>query len=413
MEFKRKQRVLRNKFWFRIIICILSLLGIAFYLLYKINTSLWSIIIGVCGSALVWSLVELVDFIIQTHYQYESERNTFFGIISNHFCKMKTIIRENDNEIPMHDLKKIVNELYDETNKFIFSSNIYPISKEFEMCSNYIERMYWKFYSCCTGIYENCEEKTEYYKKLYDAILLVKEDQELTSKRFFDGLSSQKRINEMIDIELSFEKYNLPENLLKQDITGNIKECFTVPGNIRKTTTFIPDLDFQNFYISGKSNALFVCICLLFRKIRTNRIKLDGLNGGKNKLKDFFQSQKWERICNTINKIVAVIVPILMVIMYLLLAFGSSNGLKNYTNSFVYVSLIMSVLLFPFSLSKKLNTYAQKYSWFCLIIVIFLSFCYAAVRVQCFPNVKQFEDFLTAIMILFSYLVLINKKKKS
>ena len=36
MELKRKQNVLRNKFWFRVVICLCSLLGSALYLAFKI-----------------------------------------------------------------------------------------------------------------------------------------------------------------------------------------------------------------------------------------------------------------------------------------------------------------------------------------------------------------------------------------
>ncbi len=42
----------------------------------------------------------------------------------------------------------------------------------------------------------------------------------------------------MTDIELNFEKYTLPQDLIKDDILWNIKDIFIVPGNIHKTTTY-------------------------------------------------------------------------------------------------------------------------------------------------------------------------------
>lgn len=126
MEFKRKQNVLRHKLGFRVAVCIVSLIGTLLYLRFNDNTSLWGMLVGLSGSALVWSLVELFDFFIQTFFQFESERNAFFGITIEYLCKMKNIIRENDKEIPMHDLRKILEELYDKMNEFVFDSNIYP-----------------------------------------------------------------------------------------------------------------------------------------------------------------------------------------------------------------------------------------------------------------------------------------------
>ena len=410
MELKRKQNVLRNKFWFRVVICLCSLLGSALYLAFKSSTELWTIITGVCGSALVWSLVELVDFFVQTHYQYESERNTFFGIVTNHFSKMKNIIRANDKEIPMHDLREIVRSFYDETNNFIFNSNVYPISAEFNKCCNYIERMYWKFDACCIGIHDECEERTEYYEKLFNALLLVKEETEDTSKRFFDGFFSEKSNYEMTNIEFSFEKYELPNNLVDDDITGNIKEVFIIPGNVRKTTTFIPDLDFREFYNSRKSNALFICLCLLFRKVNSN-ISNSFLRRFFTNTKRLFKKVKWNKISKVFDILAMIIAPILLIVTFLLIAFGSSNEFDQYKNIFVYISFAMSALLLPLSISKRLKIDAQKHSWFYMIIAIFLSFGYAALRVNLFPKALQFEDFLTALVILASYFILFIDKR--
>lgn len=72
MEFKRKQTVLRQKFWFRFAVCAASIISGFLYLILNDNTSFWGMIVGICGSALVWSLVELFDFFIHTFYQYES-----------------------------------------------------------------------------------------------------------------------------------------------------------------------------------------------------------------------------------------------------------------------------------------------------------------------------------------------------
>lgn len=268
MEFKRKQKVLRQKFCFRVIVCVLSLIVSVIYLKCNDNiNNLWSVIIGVSGSALVWSLVELVDFFVNTFYQYESERNILFGFVFEYFGKIKQVIRANiDNEIPMHEIKKYINELYDEVNNFIFSNSIYPISIEFYKCSNYIERMYWKFDACCQRIYDECEEKNDLYYKLYDSIIKEENKKEKSSKRFFEGIFIEKALSNITNIELSFDKFELSESIAKEVVVGKIGETFTVPENERTIIMFIPDIEFFELNKNSKMNAFKVVIGLIFRK---------------------------------------------------------------------------------------------------------------------------------------------------
>lgn len=414
MEFKRKQNVLRQRFGFRFIVCLASLIGSGLYLMCE-NTSepLWGVILGLCGSALVWALVELFDFFIQTNHQYESERNAFWGFTMDYFRKMKTIIRTDVNNISMHELHTIICNLYEELNKFVFESNIYSISKEFEMCSNYIERMYWKFDACCPGIYDDCEERDECYQKLYDALILEKEEQESTSKRFFDGFFLQKSAAQMMDIELSFEQYHIPENMMDYGVVGNISDNFTVPGNIRKTKTFIPDLRFLELYKNNKPNAVFTCIRLLFRHVK---VSMDKANVEKKtiikRIIAFTKNEKVKKWAKRISSAIMVVVSGYIAVIYLLVAFGSALNIENYLTPFVYVSFILSALILLVSKLEKLKEYVKSNREYCLIIAVFLSFVYAALRVQLWPNVFQYEDFGTALLILASYCDLVFIKTK-
>lgn len=413
MEFKRKQSVLRKRFGFRLLICCASLLGSVLYLACDNKAEpIWGVVLGLCGSALVWALVELFDFVIQTHHQYESERNACWGFVMDHFRDMKKIIRADTDNIPMHELRKIVNALYNELNKFVFSSNVYSLSKEFEMCSNYIERMYWKFDACCAGIKDECEEQDSYYKKLYNALLLDKEEKEATSKRFFDGFFLQKSGAKMTDLDLSFERYDLPENMVNYEVVGNISDEFTVPGNIRKTTTFIPDLKFIELYEKKKTYALFCCLCLLFRKVKVSAEEVNDRKPLKQRVRNFLQREKVKNWGKRISGAIMIGVSFYIAIVYLLVAVGSSLKMYNYLAPFVYVSFALSALVLLISTSKRLNRYVKNNRWYCLIIAIFLSFSYAALRNQLWPNVFQYEDIGTALLILASYAILVFEKDK-
>ena len=129
------------------------------------------------------------------------------------------------------------------------------------------------------------------------------------------------------------------------------------------------------------------------------------------RIREYLHSDDWRVVERKIDKVIMVVAPILMITTYLLVAFGSSLKFDNYINVFVYVSLVMSLLLFIMSVSLSLKSFAQRHKGACLVIAIFLSFGYAALRVKYFPELLQFEDLGTALLILGSYFVLFNEKK--
>ena len=112
MELKRKQGVLRKRFGFRLLVCLASIIGSVVYLIHDdVSKPIWGVILGLCGSALVWALVELFDFVIQTHHQYESERNVFWGFVLDYFRMMKekqlpTAKRRKQNLCPTRALSE-------------------------------------------------------------------------------------------------------------------------------------------------------------------------------------------------------------------------------------------------------------------------------------------------------------------
>ena len=413
MELKRKQGVLRKRFGFRLLVCLASIIGSVVYLIYDdVSKPIWGVILGLCGSALVWALVELFDFVIQTHHQYESERNAFWGFVLDHFRMMKDEIRADVDNIPMHELHRIVKDLYGELNKFVFSSNVYSVSREFEMCSNYLERMYWKFDSCCHEINDEYEDRDEYYKKLYDALLLKKEEKEATSKHFFDGFFVQKSAAKMADVELSFEQYKLPENMVDYGVVGNISDEFVIPGNIRKTTTFIPDLRFLELRNQNNCSALYCCLCLLLRRVK---VSMDVVHKKTvfERILAFTKTEKYKIWEKRITGAMMVGVSVHIAVVYLLFAIGSSLKEEKCLTPFVYVSFALSTLILAISVIKKWKGYVKQNRGYCLIVAIFLSFVYAALRLKYWPGMWQYEDLGTALVILASYLVMVFEKDKT
>lgn len=267
MELKRKQRALRQKFWFRVGVCAVSLAGVVLYLGLNNDSALWGTVIGICGSALVWALVEIFDFFIQTAYQYESERNMFWRIKSECFGKMKTIIRQSPNEIPMHDINTCAVELYDRTNEFIFSASVYPISCEFEKCTNYIERMFWKFDACCSKMFRSEAEKSLNYRKMHESLIEKTNDNASSVQDFFDLAAFMESLSETTDIPLCFEKYTIPAELFEDGPIGNLGESFSLFENVRTLTTFKPDKDFWPLFSKKHANTFCTVSRLIFRKV--------------------------------------------------------------------------------------------------------------------------------------------------
>lgn len=105
---------------------------------------------------------------------------------------------------------------------------------------------------------------------------------------------------------------------------------------------------------------------------------------------------------------------ILMIVLFIVFSIASSLGISNYLKPFVYISFVMSLNVLLVSTIKDLKSFAQKNRSFSVITGLFFSLLYAAIRIKIFPNVFQYEDIGTAIIIIVSFIdILVEKTKKS
>lgn len=147
MKQTRDQRVLCQRFLFRLLVLLFSVAGCILYGNFNnYSPTVWAIILGLSGSALVWSFVELFDFFIETYRQFTNERSQFFIMTEVHWSQLRSIFRSDISveELPWEKIADIVDDLYSKTASFPFQGGIYSISKEFESAVDYITRMYWK-----------------------------------------------------------------------------------------------------------------------------------------------------------------------------------------------------------------------------------------------------------------------------
>lgn len=271
MEQTRNQKVLRQRFLFRVIIMVLS--GICCILYGFFNSccpAFWGVILGLSGSALVWSFVELFDFFIETYQQFTNERCQFFIMTEHHWSQLRSIFRTEVNieKIPWDKVSELVDNLYSETAAFPFQGGVYAISKEFETAATYITRLYWKTH----GYIHSREKKNtrEYWEPFYKTfVFLTSEVAKEPAKTFTDF----SRINDQIDalrkIDISFLDFNHPKGMVYHDELGDLGESISIPSGEMQYKTFKPAYNFhQKFHEKFPHGAFFTIASLMLRRIK-------------------------------------------------------------------------------------------------------------------------------------------------
>lgn len=106
-----------------------------------------------------------------------------------------------------------------------------------------------------------------------------------------------------------------------------------------------------------------------------------------------------------------LIADILVVLLYLVFAVASTFNVSNFLKPFVYISFALSLLVLLVSSIKDLKSFAQQNKSFSLIVSVFIAIVYTSIRIKLFPNVFQFEDVGTAVIIVLSYLAILFEKR--
>lgn len=274
MELKRIKAVLQKRFLFRAVVFILALLGcVGYVFLQKYNNVVWSFILGISGSALVWAAVELFDFFVQTYHQYCKERAAFLIMTNEYFSKVKELIRKDTVNIPWNEVQAIWDELWEKVARHPFVAPVYCLSKEFDEAGNYIQRIDMKLLACFT-LAENGELNpgTLYEQMLYSALISVEKQAEQTSATIFNMGGATSFLEKMAKEEASFAAIEIPDQIIYEGEKGNLGEQFSIPGNIHTYTTFRPSLDFEiRFDQAEEKGALKTVFPLIFGKDPTEK----------------------------------------------------------------------------------------------------------------------------------------------
>lgn len=272
MQRKLLQKVLRKQFWFRSAVLLISLIGFVLYVV--INCDWWlkidDLVLGICGSAFVWALVEIFDFFVKTYSRYCSERAEYLLNIQNYFHDIIDIIKRNEDDISWEEFADLIENLYSMSCRFPFKSEVFVLSEEFFKVQCYLKRMYWKL-NTSDYLIRLSKKENDYKKLVFD--ILVKVDKEKASdiKEVADVYKELVEAwEEISNIPLNFEVYNTPARAVNYEVKGNINYTFSYPSNIHTYETFIPSIEFEKIYnkkLDGMTKTIFE---ILTRTIEEN-----------------------------------------------------------------------------------------------------------------------------------------------
>lgn len=226
---------------------------------------------GLSGSTLTWAFVELVDFFIETYRQFIMERSQFLIMVERHWGQLKSIFRTQTpiENIPWEDVNKIIEDLYSQAAAFPFQGGVYSISKEFETASMYITRLYWKMDGYVSGDVIKKREQG-YWNPLYRVFVSIQSETiKNPARTLSDFYGFDIQIDALREIDVSFDDYSHPANLIDCNEYGDLGESFSIPSGEIKYTTFKPAYDFHQKFHEDPPRGVFLTVMgLIFRKIK-------------------------------------------------------------------------------------------------------------------------------------------------
>lgn len=270
MEQERKQKDLREKFFFRAAVFLISILICLLYGLFnENNSSIWGVALGLAGSALVWAFVEIVDFFINTNEIFEEERSEFFGMIETHWSELKDCFRNTEDAQDV-DWDKVFNKIdaiYNDVAVFPFKGSTYSISKEFEDAAIYITRLYWIAHGYK---YSTAKKGQDYWDSFYNIFVNVSDHPTENYGKDLKKIGSiNQKIDELRKIELSFDDFSYPEGMIDNRDIGNLGEKFSPTSGKWRYKTFKPIYDFhKKFHIDTKYGTFLVAKEILLHKVK-------------------------------------------------------------------------------------------------------------------------------------------------
>ena len=169
MKMITTQRMLRAKVRGRLIILISAIfvLLITFCCDNYFSADIDGFLLGISASALVWAIVELYDFYVETLQTYIDQRDDLLGLLVKHFSALRKL--SNVQKYSLIDTDAIAEEISDLTTavyNYPFVGKIYATSKEFYNIANYAKRLNWKM-TALRHLYALKPDKKDEFKHVF------------------------------------------------------------------------------------------------------------------------------------------------------------------------------------------------------------------------------------------------------
>lgn len=274
MKIEETKKLLKNRLLFRVFVTEIAIIFVIIsYFLPASDGSICKtikdLLLGVAGSALVWSFIELFDFIVNTFEAYKDQRDNFTEK-RNDFCSELFVLLK-DKEINCSKINTLVSSFHRTISQTPFTEPIYAISDEFIDIYNYINRLFWKLSGIQYYHDSHCdmESKESSKKKMYDTLVEIS----ISHQEITDFLQNNNTIDEeyerLSNIEINTKPFPIPFSVVSLGSEGNLGTNINIIGtNTGKVEH--KTLKISKFFdkIDSRSPSTWIVFSLIFGKIK-------------------------------------------------------------------------------------------------------------------------------------------------
>ena len=235
MKMEETKKLLRRKFWFRVIVTAIALACVAVsYCLPSsdgsIGKTIKDLLLGIAGSALVWSFIELFDFIVNTFDAYKDQRDKFIAR-GHDFCSdLCDLLKNKEPEkIDYQAVYSLISNFHQIVCLASFHEPIYAISDEFIDIYNYINRLYWKVAGLKYRINNTVDIKIKNAstQEIYNVLVEISTTQQDIRSFVQETNNISKEYEELSEIEINCELLRTPSSIVSFGSDGNLGTNYT------------------------------------------------------------------------------------------------------------------------------------------------------------------------------------------
>lgn len=245
-----KYNNLKVLFQFRLLILTLSLITL---LLWHDN-NVW---LGISASAVVWSIVEFFDKIINTCTIFENEKNEFYSFVTDNITTMSQLLHHNYEKLNFTEIDKALSMNYADIANFQTKSEIFVLGDEFLAVNNY--------FACLKEMVKDFSKERQ--EDVYNLLIIKKEVNDNFSNikdvlvkpepyDFTKPVFSKDKLYKFHNIEKSNEG----------DILHSVSVSFPDSRCSETKLTFKPMYELNQFILSNKTNNIVEVVKILLIK---------------------------------------------------------------------------------------------------------------------------------------------------